>query len=206
MKFKLVIFDWNGTLLDDVKTSYHSVIEIFARFKLPAPPLETMRSTADFMAFYHDHGIPQRINWGDLNGIREEVFFKRWHELRLHQGAFDALQHCRATKLATSIISAEIPRLLEKAVWEFKLVRLLDHFCGGAWPKELEFAKAMERFGAKPEETLLIDDNTHGLEAGKKIGFTTVGATYGYMPKEHLAKARPDFFIDSLAELLPLIA
>lgn len=206
MKFKLAIFDWNGTLLDDLQVYYHSMTEIFASFNLPAPPLEQVREVSDFLAFYHRNGVPQQTDWNQLDKIREAVYRRRWQELRLHNGAVEALKYCRTNGLATAIVSGELTCLLGEALKKFQLAELLNHVRGDAWPKEPELRKTMERFDAQPDETIFIDDNLHGLEAGRKIGLVTVGAAYGYMRKNFLAKAEPNFFINSLTDLLPLIA
>ena len=43
MEFKLAIFDWNGTTIDDLPVVYASVREIFRTYGVPAPTFEDFK-------------------------------------------------------------------------------------------------------------------------------------------------------------------
>ncbi len=54
-------------------------------------------------------------------------------------------------------------------------------------------------------ETLMVGDTDNDIEAGKRAGIRTCGVTYGSLSKEQIQNHKPDFIIDSLPELLPLL-
>jgi phosphoglycolate phosphatase len=54
-------------------------------------------------------------------------------------------------------------------------------------------------------QTLMVGDTDNDIEAGRRAGIRTCGVTYGSLSKEQIQKQNPDFVIDSLPELLPLL-
>lgn len=54
-------------------------------------------------------------------------------------------------------------------------------------------------------KAIMIGDSSTDIQAGKAAGTITCGVTYGLGDKEALTKARADYMIDDLAQLLELI-
>src|SRR3989344_8317068 len=83
-KIEAVIFDWNGTLHDDLEwLAYRSVVKIFETYNLSPPTLDEYRQeiTADFMKFYYKQGFAHNFSGqgedGDskaLNVIRKKCY------------------------------------------------------------------------------------------------------------------------------------
>ena len=95
---KLVIFDNNGTLENDLDLAFGSVVEIFNRYSLKSPSLEQYRNeiSARFMDFYYRHGFNKNFSGkgdkGDidaLNQIREEY----GNKIRTANNALRGLQY-----------------------------------------------------------------------------------------------------------------
>ena len=55
------------------------------------------------------------------------------------------------------------------------------------------------------DETLMVGDTDNDIGAGKRAGIRTCGVSYGSLSKEQMQKLSPDFMIDSLPKLLPLL-
>jgi beta-phosphoglucomutase-like phosphatase (HAD superfamily) len=64
----------------------------------------------------------------------------------------------------------------------------------------------LERLDVEPQEAVLIEDTTIGLEAGVRAGIHTVGVTTGTHDMDRLATLHPDYIIDALPELTKLIS
>lgn len=65
--------------------------------------------------------------------------------------------------------------------------------------------KAMQLIGAKPETTLMVGDNYHDIEAGKRAGVKTAGVDWSHKGREFLEGYNPTYMIDDMLELLELI-
>ena len=79
------------------------------------------------------------------------------------------------------------------------------HLCG-KWrskPDPMLFAHAAHAFGARPCQTLFIDDNAHNLAAAKALGMFTVWSR-GYRNEKPVTAAHPwaDLVVENLDELL----
>ncbi len=204
MKFELAIFDWNGTLLNDLPIAYQSVIKIFNEFSLPAPSLEEYKNeiTADFMKFYHYHGIPAYVTPELLNSIRVKYFEAHWTEPGLHPGAKDLIEFCKYLGLQTAIVSAEIADVLDKRLSGFGIFPFIDRITGSAYDKPKALTETLDFFGIQSEKAFYLDDTFDGLMAAKSVGITAIGFCNGYNSYERIMRAKPDFPNTDFPEVL----
>jgi len=61
--------------------------------------------------------------------------------------------------------------------------------------------RVLEQFQIPSDDALIVGDGDTDIEAGKRAGVITCGVTYGLGSQDAVRAARPDFTIDSLAEL-----
>jgi len=64
--------------------------------------------------------------------------------------------------------------------------------------------KALEILNIDRKSAIIVGDTDKDILAGKAAGIKTVGVTYGWIGKE-IKKAKPDFVIDRIEELLEII-
>jgi phosphoglycolate phosphatase-like HAD superfamily hydrolase len=154
-RWRLAIFDWNGTLLNDKALMWASVVDIFFRFKLK-PPSESdwfRTVTSNYMEAYHRYGIPEGPNRRlELNEIRRAFFERYWNSVSLTPGARDALDACRATQMRVALVSAEAGDVLLKRLNQFSLTGAFDFIRSDASDKvgalqhaSAAFTPSMER-------------------------------------------------------------
>ena len=62
-----------------------------------------------------------------------------------------------------------------------------------------------EQFGAKPSEVIFVGDSGSDMKTGKNAGFTAVGVSWGFRPREELLGDGADYIIDKAEELLDII-
>jgi len=60
---------------------------------------------------------------------------------------------------------------------------------------------ALERLGVSADRTVFVGDSPHDVHAGNAAGVVTIAATWGPFDRETLAAARPNHFIECLADL-----
>ena len=212
-KFKLALFDWNGTLLDDLDIVYGSVVEIFRRYGLPAPTLEQYRNEieADFMKFYYEHGMHQHVTGNDLNAIRKQFLLSHPAQPKLRPDALKLFALCQELKIPMGIVSASKMDLLMAQLKQFEILNFFDDIQGSAFDKEKALVGVLDQFGVPAEEVFYLDDSVDGLTAAKNLGITTIGVTNGYYTKERIMGVRPDYpntqfpSVDSLETVIEII-
>ena len=71
-------------------------------------------------------------------------------------------------------------------------------------PDPIGIRTLMRECGAKTEETWMVGDSATDILTARNAGVQCVGVTYGISP-ESLKDAPPDYLLDSLLGLLPLL-
>lgn len=200
------IFDWNGTLLNDLSLVYGSVKAIFENYNLKPPSLNVYREkiTSQFVNFYHNEGIPKTATGDDLNKIRKEYFEKHKNEVELSKNAVLTLITLKAMGLQTAIVSGEMAGYLNTRLPQFKISNLFDKVRDGAYNKEEAFVETLDFFGVKAEESFYVDDTEDGIKAAKNIGIKTFGFIHpnSYHSAERILTAEPDYPIYDLSKII----
>ena len=64
---------------------------------------------------------------------------------------------------------------------------------------------ALEQLHSTPEETLMVGDNHHDIEGGKNAGTKTAGVAWTVKGRDFLAKFNPDYMLETMSDLLPIL-
>jgi len=72
-------------------------------------------------------------------------------------------------------------------------------------PDPQVYIKGSEKIGVEIENCIVIEDSAVGLQAAKESGAMSVGFTGTGASKSELALLKPDFIVESLAEIIPII-
>jgi phosphoglycolate phosphatase len=219
MSIRHVIWDFNGTLLDDVECCVGTLNTLLAERSLP--PI----SRADYLArfgfpvrdFYLDLGFDfEREAFDQVSATYIARYNARLHAAAPHEGAHDVLAALRARAIAQSVVSAMESTLLRALLARFGLaeymthVRGLDHLNASS---KIEIGLALQReLCAAPSELVLVGDTLHDLELAAALGCHCLLYARGHQARERLesglgrersgSRAR---LIESLAEVAEFI-
>ncbi len=207
MPLKLGFIDWNGTLIDDFWLIYEATAEPFRTFGLEPPPPEVYREEIESNRpkFYQDYGMPaHRLE--EARAIKRRVIMARWPETKLRDDAVETFRACRDLGLKLAIVSGEDPTILYQQLNRFGIRRFFDYVRGGAWPKERAFIEAITLFGLRPEEAFAVEDLGVAIEMAKLVDLTTFGLVNGHSTRARITAAEPNFVIETLSEIPPIVA
>jgi pyrophosphatase PpaX len=65
--------------------------------------------------------------------------------------------------------------------------------------------KALELLGSRPEEAMMVGDNSHDILAGRNAGTKTVGVAWSLKGKNFLQRYEPDYILDTMDDLLQIL-
>ncbi len=208
MKYKCVIWDWNGTLLDDAALSVEVFNKMCRNFGLPTIALDTYRREFKFPVskFYEEHGYDfSKIDFQEVGRFYISEYNKKRFKCSLQPGAYDAMKELRARGCRQSVLSAYERNFLVKCVLRFELdgfldcVYGLDNILAGS---KIELGKRlMAELGADPSETIMVGDTDHDKAAADAMGVDCALLSVGHICAENLRKLGVPVF-DSHAELL----
>lgn len=192
MPIRHVIWDWNGTLLDDVDASVAILASLLAERGLPPVSREEYRRRFGFpvQAFYEGVGFDfSQEPFADLS----RVFIARYRAaaLRLFPTAASTLAAVAARGIGQLVVSAMQTELLDAMLVEHGIAAHFSHVRGrddlsAASKVDLGLA-AVRQLDLPPRETLLVGDTLHDHEVAQAIGCPVVLFAHGHQEHDRLA-------------------
>jgi phosphoglycolate phosphatase len=211
-RYQHIVWDWNGTLLDDVDYSIACMNGLLARRQLPLLDRARYHALFDFPVrdYYYRLGFdPAHDSFEALSVEFISAYDAHRWDCHLHAATREILRAADRAGVTQSILSAYRQETLHEIVAHFDLtghfLRLtgLDNIfahskaeLGRAWLAEL---------GLPPASVLLVGDTLHDLEVAQHMGVDCVLVAAGHHPASRL-RARHPRVLDHLAELSPLLA
>ncbi len=193
------IFDWSGTLSDDLVQGYTATMNVFRRLGVAPLTFEAYRRefTLPYMDFYRKFvSLPEE----ELRFLfLEEI--SRGEEPDLFPHVRELLSILREQGVRLAILSSHPQEKLEQEVRDFGLHGWFVAVCGSVHDKTSAIRVILERAEFLSSETVYIGDMTHDMEAGKGAEVLTIGVTWGYQTREKLSSCSPGFLADDMEEL-----
>jgi phosphoglycolate phosphatase len=196
-----IIFDWSGTLVDDLPAVWKATNFVLARADRPEMSLEEFRAefSLPFTNFYHRHTphvpLPQLEDW----------FHSHYREIQDSVAelpyARDFLEFCRARQLRTFVLSTihHDHFLIQSRVTGF--AAYLERPYTDVLDKRGKIHEILRENRLQPEETLFIGDMQHDIETARHGGIHSCAVLTGYNTLEQLREAKPDLIVEHLGEL-----
>ena len=192
-KYKHIIWDWNGTLLDDVELCLEIINGILARRNIKTLSLEDYREIFTFPVkdYYAKAGLDFNIYpFEELGAEWIEEYERRKAECRLFNGAEDVLKLLSRNGSDQSLLSAYSHDTLVEIVGGFNLDSYFKHLSGLDHiyaTSKVELGKELiKKINPHNGEILLIGDTIHDFEVSKEIGADCVLIAAGHQNKKRL--------------------
>lgn len=193
-RYRHVIWDWNGTLLDDVDLSIDIVNGMLRRRGLRTMDRQRYHAVFDFPVRNYYAAVGLDATEESFRALSVEFigeYDRRRLEAPLQPGAEDVLDAVLARGLTQSILSAYRHETLCEIVGHFGLtsrfVRLagLDNIYAHS---KAELGRAcIGELGVPAGEVLLIGDTLHDFDVAQEIGVDCVLVAHGHHPLDRLA-------------------
>ena len=187
MKYKHIIWDWNGTLLDDLDICVRSINHILLKRNLLKISVNTYRSNFCFPVenFYEKIGLD--LNKEDLKETGKEFigfYNDHFDELKLHKDVLDTLVQIKALGISQSLLSAAMQSMLVDWVEKRKIDNYFEIISG----VENIYAKGKIELGSKHikklslnrNKILMVGDTVHDHEVAIKMGVDCALLDYGH--------------------------
>ncbi|MBL8097276.1 MAG: HAD family phosphatase [Anaerolineales bacterium] len=218
MTFKALIFDMDGTLLDNMHVHNSIWSEYLAEHGVHLTPTEIGIRTASLpnpqiIRMFLGEGLEPDLVWAKATEKED-----RYRD-RLARGLIEPLPGLRA--FLDEIAAAGLPRAVASSAsrvnldFTLKALRLETFFQAvissedvlHGKPHPEPFLKAAERLGQAPGDCLVFEDSSFGLLAAQNAGMRAVALTTSHPAEElrhfpHLIGLMPDYQAVSLAGVL----
>ncbi len=209
-----IIWDWNGTLLNDVKLCASIMNKLLEQESLPGITLEKYRDIFTFpvVEYYKLAGHTFEKNSFEVLGrIFMEEYEIRKMECNLFPDVRKVLIEFKNKNINQYLLSAYKQDLLEKTVKYFELneyfkeiIGLDNIYAGSKIHLGKELISIINSNGRK-EKILLIGDTQHDLEVAQAIGVDCILISSGHQSEKKLSSLAGVNLIPDLYRLLSMI-
>lgn len=206
-QYQHIIWDWNGTLLDDRWLCVDIMNRMLKKRKLPAITEAKYQQVFNFPVrnYYVALGFDfEREPYDEVTVEFIADYQNRWLECELQPRAEQVLTHFGKLGFGQSVLSAMHQDLLKCMISHFKidgnfnsLLGLDDHYADG---KIENGRRHLRELKLNPREVLFVGDTLHDFEVAREIGVDCVLLASGHHSRERLA-ATGRVVLNSVADL-----
>jgi phosphoglycolate phosphatase len=211
---KFIVWDWNGTLLDDADAILIAVNAILAKFKRAPIAMEDMHAHMDrpFRKFYASIGFDEK----ELDRVMEidSTTFHLHYEQHastalVREGTRAVLQRLKTHKVQNLIVSNHITDKIMNALRKHEIHAYFDeviaYACHKTQFKHVTKGEKLQRhiqdIGLNATNAIIIGDAIEEIEIARELGTISVAITGGECSESRLREKKPDHVIHSMHEL-----
>lgn len=186
MKYELIIFDLDGTLLDTSPGIFNSVRYAEKRMKLKAIPDEQLKRFV---------GPPPKDMYMEVYGLSEEDALsaagfhreygreKAIYEAAIYPNIKDVLIQLKKMGIKLAVATLKSQSIAERILDNFELIDLFDTIVGMDDRESLSKAQTIIKAVSDTEtkgKAVMVGDSRYDLEGAKEAGVHFIGVLYGF--------------------------
>jgi phosphoglycolate phosphatase len=208
VSYQLVIFDWDGTLMDSTAVIASALQSACRDVGIALPSDRDARFVIGLGAVDTFNHVAPTLDEEGRRRLSERYrhhFLAREHEAPLYEGVREMLTdlHGRGRRLAVATGKARrgLDRVLDATglrPW-FEATRCADE--GFAKPHPDMLLMLMDITGVEPRHAIMIGDTTHDLELAANAGVDAISVSYGAHDDDLLSTRPAKARVSSVAEL-----
>ncbi len=206
--YSVVIFDWDGTLMD----STHSIV---AAIQGACRDLELRVPTAAEASWVIGLSLEPALRRAvpDLSKSMEPLFLERYRyhylsrdtQLKLFEGVPEMLTDLKAAGATLAVATGKSRVGLNRALAatslqkQFSATRTADETFGKPHPGML--LELMSELMVEPGEVVMVGDTSHDLNMANNAGVHGLGVSYGAHPHDELLACTPSGLVHDVPSL-----
>jgi len=221
MNVDAVIFDLDGTILDSIGIYYKIIEIVFQHLGMRMPSEDMLREATKNGDFEWDEVLPEKTRQEKDRLIKKagavvaEIYPKMFeNQVQLIPGAKETLEYISQKGIKMGVVTstprqnlgvkqhplanAGIEGLLEVVIAADDVPRKK--------PAADPLLECSRRLGVRAEDSVYVGDSRTDIQAGIAAGMKTVAVLTGFDLKDALIKENPDAVIDSIADLMGILA
>ena len=207
-KKSLIIFDWDGTLMDSIGlivSSMHVAGEAHGFYTTDAAVKGiiglSLMNGIDIL--YPDASQTQRDAICDSYA---DYYIANSHQTPFFEGIDAMLQTLRAQNKTLAVATGKKRRGLERVMdateahHYFAITRCADE--SGSKPDPQMLSDILAHTGASVADAVFIGDSIYDIQMANRLGMTSIAVNYGTASAEDLAREQPTYQLDTPQALI----
>lgn len=212
-RFDLIIFDWDGTLVDSIDWIVHCIQQAAARYGCAIPEPQAAK---DIIGLSIENAMLQLFPDVDLETRQKmaadygQTFFsKQISRDDLFPGVYEMLQQFRADGYRLAVATGKKTSGLQEAIHATGVAEL---FCTtrcsdqtASKPHPLMIDEIVAELGIDKQRTLMVGDSVHDLQMALNAQVASVGVTCGAHSESTLQQYQPLRCLQYPTELIGIL-
>ena len=201
-----IIFDWSGTLVNDLPAVLEATNYCFEQSGLPPLSEEEFRREfkLPFTGFYKKY-LPD----ADPRQL-EKWFHTRFAAIHAQSvveipQVREFLEFCKQAGMKRFVLSSVREDHFKIQANALGLADYFDDLYLGVWDKRDCIHRLLQKHQLRPDDTLFVGDMVHDVETAKHGGVYSCAVITGYTGLADLRESKPDWLVEHLGELLGLL-
>ena len=209
MNVKVVIFDWDGTIVDSIEHIASSLHQAAAELGFPTLEQAAYRNIIGLGMVDALKALYPAATDSDIDDIREAYsryfFAKEATPQQIFNGMTEVISDLRALGKGRAVATGKSRRGLDSALQSsglhghFDVTRCADETRSKPHPAMLE--EILRFYNLEPTDAVMIGDTTFDLEMAQRIGMPSIGVRWGSHDDEALGRFAPRAIVGSVGEL-----
>ncbi|MBF4694092.1 HAD family hydrolase [Fusibacter ferrireducens] len=208
--YKLIIFDFDGTIMDTndiIKESLNEASKKFRNSEISSDEYELIL------------GKPLEQQMKDLSETKYEAmteFYRQYYRAnqesrtQIFEGVHDLLETLKNNDVKCGILTNKGRNGLEKGLKQYHIESYFEYYLSAqdvirAKPNPEGIHKICAYYSVREEDTLMVGDSAHDIEAGKNAGVSTCLVSWTILNLSKLKKLNPDYIVDHPSEIGDII-
>lgn len=208
MKYKLAIFDFDGTLADSFPFILSIIDHLADKYHLarinPEDICELRKMhTRDLMRQFN---VPM---WKlPLMGRNvSSLMMKNSGQIQLFEGIDAVLRDLADLGIILVLVSSNSLDVIQQVLGS-EIASLFSHFeCGSSiFGKKGRFKKVLKKFDMQPSDVISIGDEIRDLEASRKMNIPFGAVSWGYTDPTAFESLNPNYVFQSVSDIKTILA
>ena len=206
MSIKYLIFDFNGTIIDDVDLSVECInkcIEKYLNRNIITKEEYQNLFTFPVKKYYEDVGFDfNKLNWEEVGSFWMNYYMNNYQKCKVYDGIIDLLKSNKEKGIKNIIISASRKDYLLRQLKDLKVLEYFDEILGidniyaeSKVKIALNFIKDKNK-----DECLMLGDTIHDKEVADAMGIECFLLASGHQNKNKLLEVS-DKVYDNIKEV-----
>lgn len=209
--YKYILWDWNGTIIDDVQVACSSVNDMLVKRDLPVITMEQYYSYIDTPIYkFYEHLFDLNVVTFDIIAKEFNAGYKKHLQQQPLMPGINLVLDAMGEKGKQQVIvsASNKNQLLDNArkycvLGYFNKVLAFDNFTAES---KVSMAEAFVReYKICPENTVVIGDTLHDYQMAQAVGCDCILTTQGHQSRKELSRANHAVILDDIVNVLEII-
>ncbi|MES2996209.1 MAG: HAD family hydrolase [Verrucomicrobiota bacterium] len=200
--FRNLIFDWSGTLVDDLGPVIDATNTVLEKYLMPPFDREGFRRNfrLPYEEFYRE--LLPGVRLEELETHFRPAFSGSMEKVFVLPHAREKLEWCAVRGIRCFVLTSMDQSAFESQLDEFDLRKYFEATYSGVRDKRELIHWILESNGLNASETAFVGDMIHDVETARHGGISSIAVLTGYNHAEVLATVRPDITVADLQALM----